>query len=163
MMSELSFEAPLAKFEDSEDWSSDTKFCDKIVNSKCLLYYNDINAFRDECKDATCRNMLNNSKTSDYANLNVTECKLQNSKQMSVSDSDYKQSSDKCSKVQEELIGKPVLLSDNFEEQRSGSLEDLVNSFDEKISRCFYNYQESIEKLAPVQVRSQEDVMNECQ
>ncbi|KAF6211825.1 hypothetical protein GE061_012340 [Apolygus lucorum] len=53
--------------------------------------------------------------------------------------------------------------ADNFTETFSGSLEDLVNTFDDKITRCFCNYDESVEKLAPVQVRSQEEIMNECQ
>lgn len=52
---------------------------------------------------------------------------------------------------------------DNFNETFSGSLEDLVNTFDEKITKCFGNYEESVEKLAPVQVRTQEEIMNECQ
>ena len=34
----------------------------------------------------------------------------------------------------------------------SGSLEDLVTSFDEKITMCFRDYQEQVEKIAPVQV-----------
>lgn len=52
---------------------------------------------------------------------------------------------------------------DNFSETFSGSLEDLVNTFDEKITKCFCNYEESVEKLAPVQIRSQEEIMNDCQ
>lgn len=54
---------------------------------------------------------------------------------------------------------------DNFNEASSfsGSLEDLVNTFDEKITKCFGNYEQSLEELAPVQVRSQEEIMNECQ
>ncbi|XP_013173053.1 PREDICTED: fasciculation and elongation protein zeta-1 [Papilio xuthus] len=52
---------------------------------------------------------------------------------------------------------------DNFTETFSGSLEDLVNTFDEKITKCFGNYEESVEKFAPVQVRSQEEIMSECQ
>ena len=34
----------------------------------------------------------------------------------------------------------------------TGSLEDLVSSFDEKITMCFRDYQEKVEKIAPVQV-----------
>ena len=34
----------------------------------------------------------------------------------------------------------------------SGSLEDLVTSFDEKITLCFRDYQEQVDKIAPVQV-----------
>jgi len=51
----------------------------------------------------------------------------------------------------------------NFTETFSGSLEDLVNTFDEKITKCFCNYDENTEKLAPVQMRTQEELMNECQ
>ena len=36
----------------------------------------------------------------------------------------------------------------------TGSLEDLVNSFDEKLSKVFHDYQEKVEKIAPVQVSS---------
>lgn len=52
---------------------------------------------------------------------------------------------------------------DNFNENFSGSLEDLVSTFDEKITKCFSNFEETTEKIAPVQVRSQEEIMNECQ
>ncbi|XP_074653041.1 fasciculation and elongation protein zeta-2-like isoform X2 [Tubulanus polymorphus] len=52
---------------------------------------------------------------------------------------------------------------DNFNETFSGSLEDLVNTFDEKITKCFCNYEEKVEKFAPVQVRSQEEIMTDCQ
>ncbi|KAL7294902.1 fasciculation and elongation protein zeta-2 [Trichogramma pretiosum] len=45
----------------------------------------------------------------------------------------------------------------------SGSLEDLVNTFDEKITTCFRDYGTNVESLAPVQVRTQEEIMNECQ
>jgi len=42
-------------------------------------------------------------------------------------------------------------------------LEDLVNTFDEKITKCFSNLQEDVEEMAPVQVRSQEEIMSDCQ
>jgi len=45
----------------------------------------------------------------------------------------------------------------------SGSLEDLVNTFDDKITKCFRNYDETTEQLAPVQMRSQDELMNDCQ
>lgn len=45
----------------------------------------------------------------------------------------------------------------------TGSLEDLVSTFDEKLTMCFQDYQEQVDKIAPVQVRSQEEIMNECQ
>ena len=34
----------------------------------------------------------------------------------------------------------------------TGSLEDLVGTFDEKLTMCFQDYQEKVEKIAPVQV-----------
>ena len=52
---------------------------------------------------------------------------------------------------------------ETFSESISGSLEDLVNTFDEKITKCFVNYDEETEKIAPVQIRSQEEFINECQ
>ncbi|XP_074605055.1 fasciculation and elongation protein zeta-2-like [Brevipalpus obovatus] len=51
----------------------------------------------------------------------------------------------------------------NFVDAFSKSLEDLVQTFDEKITKCFQDYDESLEKLAPVQVRSQEDIINNSQ
>lgn len=54
-------------------------------------------------------------------------------------------------------------LSNNFNETLSVSLEDLVNTFDDKITKCFCNYEEKVEKFAPVQVRTQDEIMNECQ
>ncbi|KAK3092338.1 hypothetical protein FSP39_001514 [Pinctada imbricata] len=51
-----------------------------------------------------------------------------------------------------------------FVEQFSGSLEDLVNSFDEKITKCFCDFQENVnDKIAPVQIRTQEEIMSDCQ
>ena len=91
---------------------------------------------------------------------------------------------------------KPKMSSLNFDnggDSVTGSLEDLVNSFDEKLTMCFQDYQEQVDKIAPVQVgiywlfrlgaqiqntkikqnylsihfvfqvRSQEEIMNECQ
>ncbi|KAG8182342.1 hypothetical protein JTE90_028186 [Oedothorax gibbosus] len=54
-------------------------------------------------------------------------------------------------------------MDSSFSDAFSESLEDLVNTFDEKITNCFYDYEENVEKLAPVQVRNQEEIMNECQ
>jgi len=45
----------------------------------------------------------------------------------------------------------------------SGSLEDLVATFDEKLTVCFGDFKEQVDKIAPVQVRTQEEIMNECQ
>ena len=48
-------------------------------------------------------------------------------------------------------------ITENFSETRSGSLEDLVNSFDQRVTKCCRNYEEQVEHLAPVQIRSQEE------
>jgi hypothetical protein len=49
------------------------------------------------------------------------------------------------------------------EETIGGSLEDLVENFDEKITHCFKNLHEATEDMAPVQVRSQDEIMSESQ
>lgn len=48
-----------------------------------------------------------------------------------------------------------------FPESTSGSLEDLVNTFDAKITKCFRNYDEQTDTLAPVQVRNQDEILSE--
>ncbi|VDO37789.1 unnamed protein product [Onchocerca flexuosa] len=53
---------------------------------------------------------------------------------------------------------------ENFDvENLSGSLEDLVGTFDQKISHCFKNLNETTEEIAPIQVRSQDEIMSESQ
>ena len=41
---------------------------------------------------------------------------------------------------------------EDCESSNSGSLEDLVNSFDEKLTAVLQNYHEQVDKIAPVQV-----------
>ncbi|KAH9422178.1 FEZ-like protein [Dermatophagoides pteronyssinus] len=50
---------------------------------------------------------------------------------------------------------------DNNRDQNSlsTSLEDLVNSFDEKVKSCLKNYDENVDKLAPVQMRTIDEVI----
>jgi hypothetical protein len=44
------------------------------------------------------------------------------------------------------------------------SLEDLVKTFDQNVKTCLSNYKDiDVGQLAPVQVRSQEQLMNESQ
>ena len=54
---------------------------------------------------------------------------------------------------------------ENFGETFSGSLEDLVNTFDDKITKCFCTFEEQVDtsKFAPVQIRTQEEVIKDCQ
>ena len=53
--------------------------------------------------------------------------------------------------------------TENFSETCSGSLEDLVNSFDQSVTKCCRNYEEQVEHLAPVQIRSQEEAHDSYQ
>ena len=46
----------------------------------------------------------------------------------------------------------PRLNYEGGSDSLTGSLEDLVNSFDEKLTMCFQDYQEQVDKIAPVQV-----------
>lgn len=61
--------------------------------------------------------------------------------------------------------GCAVARDSNFEDDETftGSLEDLVNTFDDKIIKCFRNYGEQAEVIAPVQVRSQDDELQDTQ
>jgi len=54
-------------------------------------------------------------------------------------------------------------VTENFSEACSGSLEDLVNSFDQRVTKCCRNYQEQVEHVAPVQVRSPEEAHDSYQ
>ena len=54
-------------------------------------------------------------------------------------------------------------MADNFAEAFTGSLEDLVNTFDDKITKCFRDLDQNVETLAPVQIRNQDDIINESQ
>jgi hypothetical protein len=53
------------------------------------------------------------------------------------------------------------LTDSNFADVFSGSLEDLVNTFDDKIISCFRNYDQEVQSFAPVQVLSQEEILHE--
>jgi len=54
-------------------------------------------------------------------------------------------------------------VTENFSETCSGSLEDLVNSFDQRVTKCCRNYEEQVERVAPVQMRSQEEAHDSYQ
>jgi hypothetical protein len=57
-------------------------------------------------------------------------------------------------------------MADHFGETSnslSTSLEDLVNTFDDKITKCFRDLDQNVESLAPVQIRNQDDIINESQ
>jgi len=59
--------------------------------------------------------------------------------------------------------GGGVVEADTFLETFSGSLEDLVNTFDAKITQCFRNYNEHADEIAPVQIRTQDELLADSQ
>lgn len=139
-MAELKFEAPLAQFEESEEWPQTTALSDNNSRPGADPAAADDNFNPAGGGGTPPGEPLDN----DAANKQFQE--LQQTTTTAT------------------ITADPASVSsDTFNEMFSGSLEDLVNTFDEKITRCFCNYDESVEKLAPVQVRSQEEIMNECQ
>ncbi|XP_037929319.1 fasciculation and elongation protein zeta-2-like [Teleopsis dalmanni] len=151
-MAELKFEAPLAKFEETEEWGG----CDFISNQNTLNDHLNLN-FKDS-QDAKLR-MLEEAVRDVHMSKNGVDggavspnCNSLLGLDVGLAPGD--DSTDKRSNAD---------TVDNFTETFGGSLEDLVNTFDEKITKCFGNYEENVEDLAPVQVRSQEEIMNECQ
>lgn len=132
-MAELEFEAPLAQVEEADDCISTGDYPFKNINGNDIRL-NNINNIKSELvKTTTNSNKINDN---DIANPKLVK---------------FKRGLIKTGE------------GDNFTETFSGSLEDLVNTFDDKITKCFGNYEENVENLAPVQVRTQEEIMNECQ
>lgn len=137
-MAELKFEAPLAQFEESDEWGpieySSNSNVIKVVSDNSMNLINNIDFMK---QDKTERiGFVSTSTSSKNNNVDVLIM-------------------DKINTMKENV--------DTFAEGFTGSLEDLVNTFDEKITKCFGNYEQSVEELAPVQVRSQDEIMSECQ
>jgi len=152
-MAELKFEAPLAQFEESDEWTKMMDDDSPLQSAKQNLHNHHHQQGNSQptsgggvldADEEQLDNMLsNNSRGLEPANKSsCTQCGANNNN-----------------------VGVDVTTSDtdNFGETFSGSLEDLVHTFDDKITRCFCDYEESVEKLAPVQIRTQEEIMNECQ
>uniref|UniRef100_A0A1Q3FXE4 Putative kinesin-associated fasciculation and elongation protein involved in axonal transport n=1 Tax=Culex tarsalis TaxID=7177 RepID=A0A1Q3FXE4_CULTA len=135
-MAELKFEAPLAQFEESDEWGpleySSNANAIKVVTDNSITIKNNTEILKHD-KNEKIDYVL---PTTSPNNNNVDVI-------------------NKINTIKENV--------DNFAEGFTGSLEDLVNTFDEKITKCFGNYEQSVEELAPVQVRSQDEIMSECQ
>lgn len=112
----------------------------------------------DDC--LSTGDFLQKNINGNICNNNINHIK---SEMVKIKDSNILNDNEEPKLVKRKQDNAPAEGGDNFNETFSGSLEDLVNTFDEKITKCFGNYEESVEKLAPVQVRSQEEIMNECQ
>ncbi|CRK99740.1 CLUMA_CG013006, isoform A [Clunio marinus] len=136
-MAELKFEAPLAQFEESDEWGPVESYQPSApqTQSNQIDSLNYLNNLKENLL------VIDNNNTIDNFKMNATN---------SINNNNINK-----------LLTKDNI--DNFNEAFTGSLEDLVNTFDEKITKCFGNYEQSVEELAPVQVRSQEEIMNECQ
>lgn len=141
-MAELKFEAPLAQFEESDEWGPvDYQSSVPAPQTNPIDSLNYLSNLKENLL-AIDNNNLNNNNPIDNLKLNPTHG-MNNNNNLN------------------KILTKDNI--DNFNEAFTGSLEDLVNTFDEKITKCFGNYEQSVEELAPVQVRSQEEIMNECQ
>lgn len=169
-MAELKFEAPLAKFEETDEWgpvdyqSSNATLKAAITDALNLnLKENDNLYLLEEAIKGSCTNSNKDTNKNDGGgggfgiggedNSSITTTAAGVVKAAT----DRKSDSLNCNNLSKDNV------DNNFAEAFTGSLEDLVNTFDEKITKCFGNYEQSVEELAPVQVRSQEEIMNECQ
>jgi len=178
-MAELTFEAPLAQFEETEDWGvmpgefqQHQITATSIIGGEDNFIHQDARNFNNFSKETALLSATNNGiVVLPPQQLNDNDAVLQTGQQLPAPE----QQTTVQNQQQQNIVGHPPHLvgggsgsevssvADNFTETFSGSLEDLVNTFDDKITRCFCNYDESVEKLAPVQVRTQEEIMNECQ
>lgn len=170
-MAELKFEAPLAQFEESDEWGP--------------VEYQSSNGGGTNNKAVAISDTLNlNNLKESLRSVDGLSQQQQQQQQLQQKDDDLNELNDNLLLGDDTVRGDDTTnttnsattannnnnikvgpLKDNvdFAEAFTGSLEDLVNTFDEKITKCFGNYEQSVEELAPVQVRSQEEIMNECQ
>ncbi|KAJ1528494.1 hypothetical protein ONE63_006901 [Megalurothrips usitatus] len=192
---ELKFEAPLAQFEEAEDWSEFNKTAavqggvggvladlhdEDVRNSNSPLHNNRHNSVVNSTTASPDHHNQRNNQQHQVADNATTNGVV------AVDNQQVDNAAVLCGRqvhnattlgqnaVNAPTANNPTVVTngvhingdageDNFlAETFSGSLEDLVNTFDDKITKCFCNYDESVEKLAPVQVRTQEEIMNEC-
>lgn len=170
-MAELKFEAPLAQFEESEEWGP-VDFQSATASRQLKAALNDtLNLNLKEAEHHSSLLLLEEA----FKESGLEGCIGGDAtgKKPAVGDSPNQNSAAAAAAATADLSagsnginaagGARTATVDNFTEAFGGSLEDLVNTFDEKITKCFGNYETSVEELAPVQVRSQEEIMNECQ
>ncbi|CAD7087111.1 unnamed protein product [Hermetia illucens] len=169
-MAELKFEAPLAQFEDSDEWGG-SEFITQTgggTNASALK------AALSDTLNLNLKETDNNILMLEEAVRDIHVSKNGSPNCNSISNGLGDGNGDDAPIAANHLGGVlPAATTatikskdanvDNFAEMFNGSLEDLVNTFDEKITKCFGNYEENVEELAPVQVRNQEEIMNECQ
>uniref|UniRef100_A0A1A9UT02 Uncharacterized protein n=1 Tax=Glossina austeni TaxID=7395 RepID=A0A1A9UT02_GLOAU len=166
-MAELKFEAPLAKLDETDDWAG----CDYISNQNTLSDSLNLNLkdplAAQENKMRLLEEAVRDAHVSKNGSPFATGGLSPNCNSLLAAEMGFDGfAGGDCNNEMTSGMGKAASFSmetvDNFGETFGGSLEDLVNTFDEKITKCFGNYEENVETLAPVQVRSQEEIMNEC-
>lgn len=170
-MAELKFEAPLAQFEEADEWGSsdfitqtggvgggggaNTNALKAVLSDTLNLNLketdNNILILEEAVRDVNISKNGSPNCNSNVLNLNRENDNILSGVGVTGDNNGGILNNGRDTNV------------DNFTETFSGSLEDLVNTFDEKITKCFGNFEENVEELAPVQVRSQEEIMNECQ
>ena len=143
-MSSESFEAPLAG---SEDWADFGDFEDTAPPS--ITNGNVPEASR----------ISNRKASDDVLNCNGPDAgrNLSNANRYLISGS----TTNTPSKLTQVVRNDNDFDDCNFIDSISGSLEDLVHSFDEKIINCFQDYDEHVETFAPIQVRTHEELLSE--
>ncbi|XP_063710091.1 fasciculation and elongation protein zeta-2 isoform X2 [Culicoides brevitarsis] len=157
-MAELSFEAPLARFEETDEWGDTISY--QSSNST---------AAQQSSPNANLKAAISDALTlqlkQEQDNSNNVILSLEDALSTGFNDNDFGGMTNDSPNCNSNAALKNQLKDnvDNFTEGFTGSLEDLVNTFDEKLTKCFGNYEQSVEELAPVQVRTQEEVMNDCQ
>lgn len=157
-MAELKFEAPLAQFEETDEWGP-VDYQSSNANLKAAIADTLTLNLKETDNNILIIDDLVNGGTGVGVTTNGGGVLQNGTTETNVAVTDKKDSPN-CNTTTITGLKDNV---DNFTETISGSLEDLVNTFDEKITKCFGNYEESVEELAPVQVRSQEEIMNDCQ
>lgn len=166
-MAELKFEAPLAQFEESDEWgpveyqsSNGGGTNNKAVAISDTLNLNNLKESLRSVDGLSQQQQLQ-QKDDDLNELN--DNLLLGDDTVRGDDTTNTTNSATTANNNNNIKVGPLKDNVDFAEAFTGSLEDLVNTFDEKITKCFGNYEQSVEELAPVQVRSQEEIMNECQ
>ena len=174
-MAELRFEAPLARF-DCDEWSEfydnqpappTTTTTNAITNppdGEQLTNFRSaiITDFLDN--DCSLKRMINNpfltQLTSNLEDNRKPKMKDDNDNMADGADefTDGMNSLDNMEEDADEFSSGMTTL-DNFGETFSGSLEDLVNTFDERITKSLRNYQEDVVKFAPVQIMTTDDLI----
>lgn len=98
-----------------------------------------------------------NEDSNDFADFTISNNNVDANCNVTIDDEFTYKNVDQPFQIENELDFDDAI----FTESVSGSLEDLVNTFDEKITKCFHNYDEQTDTLAPVQVRSQDEILSE--